>query len=193
MKRHLLTLLALFPLTWIVAATAQADWAFLASTYSHDRNTGERVNQYAKPAPSYSLWDGTYVRSGYRHSHVGIQGSGSEDNLHIVETWGRGEWIRPYGEWERPYRAGATPYGPWGNPQGPWTMPFDSWNNPYGLGRYYGNPYAQQGPMPYGPPQGPIPYGQPQGPMPYGNQGPAQGQAPNALQNHSITPMNPVP
>jgi hypothetical protein len=192
MRRHLLTLLALLPLTLAVAANVHADWIFLASTYSHNPATGERVNQYAQPAPSYNLSDDTYVRSGFRHNHISIQAGGSQDHMHVVETWGRGEWIRPYGEWERPYRAGATPYGPWGNPQGPWTLPFDSWNNPYGLGRYYGNPWGmmQQGPMPYRQ-QGPTPYGNQgqmnQGQMLYNNQGATQGQG------LALPPTNPTP
>jgi len=79
---------------------------------------------------------------------------GSADRLHVVETWGAGDAIRPYGEWLFPYRAGATPYGPWGNPQGPWTMPFDSWVNPYGL--WNRSPLSSPYPVPYGTSPGPY-------------------------------------
>ncbi len=127
---------------------ARADsWVFRPSTYSHDPVSGGRVNQYRPEDPAYVWLDPNYLQSGYRHIRATFRGpGGSFDQTHIVQTWGAGEWIRPYGEWQFPFRAGATPYGPWGNPQGPWTMPFDSWYNPYGLW----NPYRRPYPIPYG-------------------------------------------
>ncbi len=136
-----------------VATPTQANWIFRPSHYSHDPNTGERVAQYAEKEPSYAPRDPTYVKSGYRHRRLTTRSlDGSVDRLHLVETWGHGEQIRPYGEWQRPFRAGATPYGPWGNPGGPWTTPFESWDNPYGLGRlpygYSNGGYPYAGPYP---------------------------------------------
>jgi len=133
------------------ASKARADgWLFRPSTYSHDPVSGRRVNQYRPEDPAYVWLDPNYLQSGYRHIRLGFRGpGGSLDQTHIVQTWGAGEWIRPYGEWLFPFRAGATPYGPWGNPQGPWTMPFDSWYNPYGLWNPYRHSYPY--PVPYGP------------------------------------------
>ena len=153
---------------------------FSQGYFTHDSQTGQRVNQYAKPAPAMVPDSNNYVQSAYRQNHIEIRAGGSADNIHVVETWGNGEWIRPYGEWERPFREGATPYGPWGNPNGPWTTPFQSWVNPYGLGKLPGyGPYPYS-PMPYGPQGGgmpasyPAPYGPQGGPMPtpYSGSGP---------------------
>lgn len=166
MRRHLVLVAA-----WALCAPGlvQADWVFQPSYYTHSPSTGERVNQYARPAPAMAPVS-NYQQSGYRHTTTVLRGPDSADRIHIVETWGQGDAIRPYGEWLYPYRAGATPYGPWGNPQGPWTLPYDSWVNPYGQWNrwpVYPEPY---GPEPYGPhphrpePYGPHPY-QP-GPMP---------------------------
>jgi len=115
-----------------LATAARADWIFESSFYSHDPATGQRTTQYAPPAPSYARFDENYLQSGFRCSESTVGSGNNADHLHIVETWGAGDRIRPYGEWLYPYRAGATPYGPWGNPQGPWTLPFDSRGNPYG-------------------------------------------------------------
>lgn len=123
------------PAVKAAAAKGKSAWAFKPSYYSHDPASGRRVTQYAQGEKAYARID-NYRRSGYRQQRIKIKGvSGSTDNIHIVETWGDGENIRPYGEWQRPYRDGATPYGPWGNARGPWTTPFQSWENPYGLGR----------------------------------------------------------
>lgn len=149
MRRHLAFAAALAAVGLAAATPAQADsWIFRPSSYTHDPVTGERVTQYARPKTPYVRIDPTYEQSAYRHNRSTIRGGASADRLHIVETWGEGESIRPYGEWLYPYREGATPYGPWGNPNGPWTMPFDSWHNPYGLGRL---PYPYWGLLPYAP------------------------------------------
>ncbi|HUT09173.1 MAG TPA: hypothetical protein VMY42_01630 [Thermoguttaceae bacterium] len=156
MRRHLVFLMAIATLSPASTARAEASWIFRPSTYSHDPQTGKRVHQFAPKQPAYKRDDSTYFQSGYRHRRWTLRGpDGSADRLHVVDTWGAGEAIRPYGEWQYPYRAGATPYGPWGNPQGPWTMPFDSWSNPYGQWNryplYYGGPGYGPG---YGAPQG---------------------------------------
>ncbi len=149
MKRHLVFLLALAAFPAARAGASEASWIFRPSRYTHDPNSGERVAQYAKEAPAYKPDDSTYEVSGYRQSRSSLSVGDSYDYLHIVETWGRGETIRPYGEWLYPYRAGATPFGPWGNPQGPWTTPFGSWVNPYGLGRLPNPPWSPWGYVPY--------------------------------------------
>lgn len=129
------------------AAAAEGSWIFRPSYYTHDPATGQRVAKFAGGEIPVAMADPSYRQSGYRHIRSSLRGAdGTADRLHVVETWGAGESIRPYGEWQRPFRAGATPYGPWGNPQGPWTDPFGSWVNPYGLGRlpygpYYAEPY----------------------------------------------------
>lgn len=159
MTRHLGLLFALSLAALATARPAAADgWLFRPSTYSHDE-AGNRVAQFQPERATYLRFDDTYMESGFRHTHISIPGGdGSYDHLHVVQTWGLGDAIRPYGEWEYPYRAGATPYGPWGNPSGPWTLPFDSWQNPYGLGKLPWGGYS-----PYYPPGG----------TPYGGGGPA--------------------
>lgn len=160
MRRHLCCVVALSAIALVTAGRADgASWIFRRSSYTHHPATGERVAQFASHKPAYTLNDGTYQQSAYRHNRSTIRVGGSADRTHIVETWGSGPAVRPYGEWQRPYRPGATPYGPWGNPRGPWTTPFRSWTNPYGLGRL---PYPPWGLVPYGVYQPPplLPNGQ---------------------------------
>jgi hypothetical protein len=179
MTRHLGLLFALALAALTCTRPAAADgWLFRPSTFSHDAD-GNRVAQYQPERPTFFRFDDTYMESGYRHSHISIPGGdGSYDHLHVVQTWGLGESIRPYGEWLYPYRAGATPYGPWGNPSGPWTLPFDSWQNPYGLGKLpWGgySPYYPHGggmPAPYG---GALPPGYGSGMPGYGGGMPGYG------------------
>lgn len=169
MIRNLILALTLATLA-IVNSPAAADWAFKQSYYSHDPNSGRHIAQHSSGETPYARVDPNFQQSAYRHQRVRLGGpGGSADNIHIVETWGDGENIRPYGEWLRPYRAGATPYGPWGNPQGPWTLPFESWVNPYGLGQlpYPPYPYYPHPPMPLDGHGGNIP--------PQGHHGPGGG------------------
>lgn len=178
-----------------LACCARASWVFRPSNYTHDPISGARVNQFAPKQPALVRSDPSYFQSGYRHSRVMSRGiDGSADRLHVVETWGAGESIRPYGEWQFPYRAGATLYGPWGNSRGPWTMPFDSWVNPYGLGRLpnppwyygpYGRPYYSPPAYSGRPWQGNAPRG-PSGQM---STGPPAGYAPQSPP--AQTPSNP--
>lgn len=160
MRAHFLWTAPVFAVL-LAPAGAEASWVFRPSYYSHDPQTHERVSQYAPPAPSYSrVGTEGYLQSGYRHNNTTLRVGDDADHIHVVETWGEGDRIRPYGEWLFPYRAGATPYGPWGNPQGPWTLPFDSWSNPYGLmPRNYPTPT-----MPYARPA--VPLRQPAAPVP---------------------------
>ena len=139
-KRILLCLTVGFWAWTLNSVTEAQSWIFQPSYYSHSPQ-GERVAQFQPEAAIASPGDPNYMVSGYRHTRSTIRGAESYDHLHVVRTWGLGEFLRPYEEWEFPFRPGATPYGPWGNPQGPWTLPFDSWRNPYGLGRLPGLPW----------------------------------------------------
>lgn len=126
---------------WTASSVAEAQsWVFRPSYFSHAPQ-GERVAQFQPEPAIASPFAPNYLVSGYRHTRSTIRGAESYDHLHVVRTWGLGEFLRPYEEWEFPFRPGATPYGPWGNPQGPWTLPFDSWRNPFGLGRLPGLPW----------------------------------------------------
>ena len=148
MIRHLVFASTLAAVALAVSAV-EGDWAFRASYYTHDPATGQRVTQYSPGATPYARIEPNYQQSAYRQQHIRIGGGrGGADNIHIVESWGNGENVRPYGEWQYPYRAGATPYGPWGNPQGPWTLPFESWVNPYGLGQLPFPPFPWGGSWP---------------------------------------------
>lgn len=135
MTRHLIFALAIMASSLAGSGAAESSWIFRPSYYSHEPAGGARVEQFAAHAPAYARTDPSYQQSAYRHNRASVRVGDSADHLHVVETWGAGEAIRPYGEWLYPFREGATPYGPWGNPQGPWTSPFGSWDNPYALGR----------------------------------------------------------
>jgi hypothetical protein len=135
MRLSLVFTAALVALTPVGVGAEGPSWIFRPACYSHSPVNGQRVAQYCPEAPALTWADDTYLESGYRHITTSIQVGNTSDHTHVVQTWGQGQFIRPYGEWEYPFRAGATPYGPWGNPQGPWTLPFDSWQNPYGLGQ----------------------------------------------------------
>jgi hypothetical protein len=128
------------------AAQTGSSWLFEPSTYSHDPQTGQRVNQFAQPAPAYVRFSENYLQSGYRHNTISIQAGDGSDHLHVVETWGAGDAIRPYGEWLRPFRPGATPYGVGGYPQGQGFSPNQGggWNNPSGFGSPAPNPWGAQ-------------------------------------------------
>jgi hypothetical protein len=179
MRQHLGLAFALAALGAAGPAAAQS-WVFRPAAYSHHPETGLRVAQFAPERVTYYRADDTYLESGYRHMRSALRGAdGSYDYQHIVQTWGLGEYIRPYGEWEYPYRAGATPYGPWGNPSGPWTLPFDSWMNPYGLGKLPNPPwYPFYGPYGGGPGYGGSGYGGPGHGPGYGG-GPGGGYPPH--------------
>ena len=90
----------------------QTSWIFRPSYFSHDPDTGKRVDQYEPEQVTYYRDDPTYLESGFRHYQYEIEGpGGTADRLHVVQTWGLGDLIRPYGEWEFPYRAGRRPMG----------------------------------------------------------------------------------
>ncbi|MCL4191226.1 MAG: hypothetical protein KJZ87_05735 [Thermoguttaceae bacterium] len=151
-------LLSSLVLLALAASSAQASWVFNPSYFSHDPASGERAIQYAPGIAPPAPYAPDYRQGAYRHKQTVLRkADGSVDRRHVVETWGGGEYIRPYGEWERPFREGATPFGPWGNPQGPWTTPFGSWVNPYGLGQLPHPPWPHYGyPVPYPVPPAPL-------------------------------------
>jgi hypothetical protein len=216
MKSHL-RLLGILAALYIASTTvARADsWIFQPSYFTHSPDTGERVTQYAPPAPSYIRSGENYLQSGYRHHTIDIPGPGGNDHMHVVETWGLGDQIRPYGEWLRPYRPGATPYGLWGYPQGrgaggptpygsmpgnpayPQAYPGPNGANPYGANPYGASPYgAGYGPgvnMGSGGPQSPYPppYAAPGAGSPQASAPLAQPAAPSGDQN--VAPAAPGP
>jgi len=112
--RHILTA---FCGLWALASSAAhaGDWVTAPSYYSHDPETGQRVQQYAQVGPFYTQAQGNYQRSGYHHTRSSIQVGTSADNYHVVETFG--DPVRPYGEWRFPFRPYSvpsylsTPYG----------------------------------------------------------------------------------
>jgi hypothetical protein len=191
MRRHLVLLAAAFALAPRGAAAEESSWIFRASCYSHSPQTGQRVAQYQPEEPAPAPADDTYQQSGYRYIHSGICVGNSQDHVHVVQTWGQGDSIRPYGEWEYPYRPGATPYGPWGNPQGPWTSPFNSPQNPYGAGQFGQAPW-QSAPTPVGPwSRGPGPSSS--GPWGQGSGAPAWGPGDAAAAQPPVPSVPPPP
>ena len=92
-----------------VAAAAGADWITAPSHYTHDPQTGQRVDQYTPIGPFYTFARTDFMQSGYRHTASTMQAGLSVDHMHIVEEWGRP--VRPYGEWQVPVPTllGALP------------------------------------------------------------------------------------
>ncbi len=93
------------------------DWATWPSTYTHDRVTGQRVDQYAQAESPVAPHRQDFSRSGYRHYRSTLQAGQSADNLHVVEQWGSP--VVPYEQWRFPFRPYAVPYDAWG-PQAPY-------------------------------------------------------------------------
>jgi hypothetical protein len=133
---------------WLVAA----DWITAPSTFTHDPQTGERVNQFSPIGPVYVYTPPDYVKSGYRHLRSTIQVGGSADNYHLVEEWGRP--VVPYDQWRFPARPYGSPYSEWGAP-----LAGGNFYNGYpgfGYGGGYGfggngnvNPYTRNAPAQY--------------------------------------------
>ena len=154
--RHLALVAALPLVTLLGAAAADAGWTFNRSYFSHDPLSDTRVAQYAPPRTRYAPSESNSRQSGYRHIRSSIRVGGNADHLHIVETWGDGEWIRPYGEWQYPFRPGSTPWSPWMNPWGPRSGPMGSYDNRYGN---YQDRYPLGGRGHHGPSPNPYGYG----------------------------------
>ena len=137
--------------------------------FAHDRAAGRPI---LPGVPAFTWTDDTYQESVFRYNMVTVGAGSNADHLNIVQTWGQGQFMRPYGEWEYPFRPGATPYSPWPVPF------FNSGLNSFGQNGYGQNGYGQNayGPNPYGQNfsgQNPIGYGQQpypaqQGPFPQG-------------------------
>ena len=111
MRRHLGWMVALLAAAHLGAASAEAGWIFRRSSFTHHPATGERVAQFAPKQTPYARNDLTFQQSVFRHHRSTIRVGESADRMHIVESWGGGDRIRPYGEWERPFRA--TDMGTW--------------------------------------------------------------------------------
>lgn len=139
----------------LCAACCGADWITAPSYYTHDPQTGRRVDQYTPIGPFYTFGRTDYLQSGYRHTRSSIQAGRSVDHLHVVEEWGRP--VRPYGEWRFPYRPYSVPYGLWGPP----FAGMNSWyfgqpnQDPHGGGPGWPGNAAPYGVMP---PTGPGPH-----------------------------------
>lgn len=100
-------LFVIFGLNGLVQAT---DWLTAKSRYSHDSETGERVNQYAPLPTVYHTPNPN--KSVYRHTRSTLQVQDSVDYYHAVEKYG--DTVRPYEEWRFPYRPFGVPYDQWG-------------------------------------------------------------------------------
>jgi hypothetical protein len=160
----------------LCAAAPGADWITAPSSYTHDPQTGERVDQYTPIGPVYTFARTDFMRSGYRHTVSNLQVGRNADHMHIVEEWGRP--VRPYGEWQFPFRPYSVPYQLWGPPFG--GLGGSGWGQgpmpgPYPEGE--GDPYGRQVPPPYydgrnGPARMPGPAsGEPRGPLRPGARG----------------------
>lgn len=124
-------------------ASAQ-DWITAPSYYTHNPQSGERVNQYYR-VDEVVHTPSTY-RSVYRHTRSSLQVGDSIDQYHAVDNYG--DVVRPYGEWRFPYRPFSVPYSQWG-PQPVWGGyggPGPIWGHPgWGGGGGYGSPYGPSG------------------------------------------------
>jgi hypothetical protein len=140
----------------VCAACSGADWITAPSYYTHDPQSGQRVDQYTPIGPFYTFGRSDYLQSGYRHTRSSIQAGTSVDHMHIVEEWGRP--VRPYGEWRFPFRPYSVPYSLWGPPFAGMVSPW-AWG-PSGPGPGPGpgggagwggdmDPYGRQQPPPY--------------------------------------------
>lgn len=147
--------IAAWSLALIGCAVAHgADWITAPSYYTHDPQSGRRVDQYTPIGPVYTFARTDFMRSGYRHTQSVIQAGQSADYMHIVEEWGRP--VRPYGEWQFPFRPYSVPYPLWGPPFGG-LGGGNGWGNGWGspgpgpeMGMEYGaDPYGRQQPPPY--------------------------------------------
>jgi len=139
--KNLLQPLALGVLLTISVRTLPAEeWNAAPSYFTHDYQTGQRVNQFAPTPTVINTSDPTFVRSSRRQSRSSLQIGASIDHVNVVEEYGR--QVRPYGEWRFPYRPYSTPYPNWGAP------PNIGFGGGFGGGVGGGGAVAQ--PTPYG-------------------------------------------
>jgi len=134
----------------LCAAAPGADWITAPSHFTHDPQTGERVDQYTPIGPVYTFARSDFMRSGYRHTASNLQVGRNADHMHIVEEWGRP--VRPYGEWEFPFRPYSVPYQLWGPPfggLGGGSVWDGSGQLPGGGVEGEGDPYGRPAPPPY--------------------------------------------
>jgi hypothetical protein len=88
---HLLILVVLYGLLCLLIGVMSfcmvpRSWIFLPSAYSHDAQ-GNRVTQYAKPAPAYVPVYPNYRQRVYRHRDTFAYPYGDYDHWHVIETW----------------------------------------------------------------------------------------------------------
>ncbi len=107
----------LWAATWVATAAKADDWMTWASTYTHDPQTSQRIDQYALAEQPMGPGPSAVQRSGYRNYRSTLQAGQSTDNFHVVEEWG--QQVVPYEQWRFPYRPYGVPYGAWG-PQAPY-------------------------------------------------------------------------
>ncbi|GIW99064.1 MAG: hypothetical protein KatS3mg111_2397 [Pirellulaceae bacterium] len=129
--RHVISLvLAVIALAAVSPPVHGQEWMTWTSTYTHDLETGQRIDQFAEPQQPLGPDEFAARRSGYRHYRSTLQAGLSTDNYHVVEKWG--EEVIPYEHWRFPFRPYGAPYPAWGPP------------TPYGM-FWGGFPY----PVPY--------------------------------------------
>ena len=135
-------------LTSLCNAARADDWMTWPSSYTHEPNRGQRIDQYALPVQPVVPHDPSFQRSGYRHYRSTLQGGNSADNMHVVEQWGAP--VVPYEQWRFPFRPYGVPYDAWG-PQAPYGIINGNFNANFGPGIGYPGNLLPQGVIPGGP------------------------------------------
>lgn len=97
-------------LGWACHSAEAQSWLTAPSYYTHDPQTGRRVDQYQQNDRVVHTPPST--RSLYRHRRSTLQIGDSIDIYHAVDQYG--DIVRPYGEWRFPYRPFSAPYPQWG-------------------------------------------------------------------------------
>ncbi|MEO1496738.1 MAG: hypothetical protein AAFV43_06265 [Planctomycetota bacterium] len=73
----------------LAATSAEADWVFAPSHFTHNPYTGQRVAQYAQPAPVEPLPDPRDTVSRYWRTRTNLRGvDGSVDTIYDVRSFG---------------------------------------------------------------------------------------------------------
>ena len=97
-------------LGWHCTSASAQSWITAPSYYTHDPQSGRRVDQYQQN--DRVVHTPSTTRSLYRHRRSTLQVGDSIDIYHSVEQYGNP--VRPYGEWRFPYRPFSVPYPQWG-------------------------------------------------------------------------------
>lgn len=120
------------------------DWITAPSYYTHDYQSGQRVNQFLNV--DEVVHTPSRYRSVYRHTRSSLQVGDSIDQYHAVDRYG--DVVRPYGEWRFPFRPFSVPYGLWGPNYGfggGYPVPFYGGGPGIGFGAGYGSPFGPSG------------------------------------------------